>query len=69
MYLNVWPIGSVTIRRCDLIGGGVVLLEEGYPCVGGFEASHAHALLSAEKSLLLAACRCLSPPCCLQTKI
>ena len=28
MCLNVWPIGSDTIRRCVLVGIGVALLEE-----------------------------------------
>ena len=26
MSLNAWPIGSDTIRRCDLVGGSVSLL-------------------------------------------
>jgi hypothetical protein len=28
LCLNAWPMGSNTIRRYDLIGGGVALLEE-----------------------------------------
>ena len=34
MCLNVWLIGSVTIRRCGLVGLGVVLLEEVCHCGG-----------------------------------
>jgi hypothetical protein len=30
-----WPVGSGTIRRCGLIGGGVALLEEVFHYVGG----------------------------------
>jgi hypothetical protein len=33
--LNVCPMGSGTIRRYDLVGVGVVLLEEVSHCVGG----------------------------------
>lgn len=35
MCLNVWPIGSDTIRRCVLVRIGVSLLEEIYHCGGG----------------------------------
>jgi hypothetical protein len=28
MCLNAWPIESSTIRRCDLLGVDVALLEE-----------------------------------------
>jgi hypothetical protein len=37
MCLNAWPIGSGTIRRCGLIGVGMVLLEEVYHWRRGFE--------------------------------
>ena len=35
MCLNVWPIGSGTIRRCSLVGVGMTLLEEVCHCGGG----------------------------------
>ena len=35
MCLNAWPIGSGTIRRCDLVGAGMALLEEAHHCDGG----------------------------------
>ena len=34
MYLNAWPIGSTTIRKCGLVGVGVVLLQEVCHCWG-----------------------------------
>ena len=36
MCLSAWPIKSGSIRRCGLVGVGVVLLEEGCHCGGGF---------------------------------
>ena len=36
MCLNAWLIGSSTIRRCDLVGVGVALLEVGFYCEDGF---------------------------------
>lgn len=35
MCLNVWSIGSGTIRRCSLAGIGMALLEEVWHCGGG----------------------------------
>ena len=31
-----WPMGSGTIRRCGLIGGGVAFPKEVCHCGGGF---------------------------------
>lgn len=31
MYLNAWPIGNGTIRRCGLAGVGVALEEASHP--------------------------------------
>ena len=50
----VWPVGSDTIRRYGLIGGGVASLEE--VCGGGLEVSHAQAMPSEIHSLLSVAC-------------
>jgi hypothetical protein len=33
--LNAWPTGSGTIKRCDLLEGGVALLEEVHHCGTG----------------------------------
>jgi hypothetical protein len=33
--LNAWPTGSDTIRRCELIGIGIDLLEEVCHCQNG----------------------------------
>jgi hypothetical protein len=27
MSLNAWPVGGGTVRRCDLVGVGMTLLE------------------------------------------
>ena len=35
MCLSAWPIGNDTIRRYDLVGVGVPLLEEVCHCRGG----------------------------------
>ena len=43
MCLNVWPIESSTIRKCDLVGGSVSLWG------ADFEVSYAHC---GRKSLL-----------------
>ena len=32
MCMNAWPMRSDTVRRCGLVGVGVVLLEEVYYC-------------------------------------
>ena len=38
MSVNAWPMGTSTIRRCVLVGVGVVLLEAVCHCGGaGFE--------------------------------
>jgi hypothetical protein len=37
MCLNAWPMGSGTIRRCGLIGGGVALLAKYVTVRQGFE--------------------------------
>ena len=44
-----WPIGSGTVRRCDLVGGSVSLWD------WALEVSYAQALPTAEESFLLAA--------------
>ena len=36
MCLNAWLIGSSTIRRCDLVGVDVALLEVVFYCEDGF---------------------------------
>jgi hypothetical protein len=48
MCLNVWLLGSGTIRRCGLVGVGVALLEEVCHCRGGFEVSYAQVPPSVE---------------------
>jgi hypothetical protein len=35
MCLNAWPIWSVTLRRCGLVGVDMTLLEEVHHCGGG----------------------------------
>ena len=40
MCLNAWPMGSGTIRRCGLIGGGMTFLEEVCHCRGRVLRSH-----------------------------
>jgi hypothetical protein len=53
-YLSVYPIGSVTIRRCGLVGVGVALLEEVCHYVGmGFEIFYVQATPRVARSLLL----------------
>jgi hypothetical protein len=32
LYLDAWPIGSGTIRRCGLVGVGVTLFDEVCHC-------------------------------------
>jgi hypothetical protein len=39
MCLNAWPIGSGIIRRGDLVGIGMALLEEAFHCWVDFEVS------------------------------
>ena len=34
MYLDAWPTGTDTIRRCVLVGIGVALMEEVLDCGG-----------------------------------
>jgi hypothetical protein len=41
-----WPMGTGTISRCGLIGGGVTLLEEVYCCGGRALRSHIHMFMS-----------------------
>ena len=36
IYLNAWPIGIGTIRRCGLVGVDVALLGKMCYCEGGF---------------------------------
>ena len=53
MCLNACHIGSGTIRRCDLIGVGMALLEKICPCGVGFELLYAQAKPSVARSLPL----------------
>jgi hypothetical protein len=48
MCLNAWPIGRGTIRRCDLVGVGVALLEELCHCCVGFGVSYVQTMPSVE---------------------
>ena len=36
LYMNVWPKGSGTTRRCGLVEINVALLEEVHHCGDGF---------------------------------
>lgn len=51
MYLNAWPVGTSTIRRCGLVGVCVALLEECVTIRAGFEVSHAKAMPSVAHTL------------------
>jgi hypothetical protein len=54
MYLNTWPIGSGTIRRCCLIGISVTLLKDVCHCWGGLQGvTYVQAILSVVHSLSL----------------
>jgi hypothetical protein len=52
MRTNAWPTGSGTTGRCDLVGVGVVLLEECVTVGAGFEFSYAEAMVSVTHSFL-----------------
>ena len=34
-FRYAWPMGSGTVRRYGLVGGGLALLEEVHQCEGG----------------------------------
>ena len=50
--LNAWPIASGTIRRCGLVGIGMVLMEKLCHCGVSFEVSCAQGMPSVVHSSL-----------------
>jgi hypothetical protein len=60
MCLNAWPMGSVTFRKCSLVGVGVALLEEVCQCGDGLRG------LLCSSSIQ---CGTQSRPSCLQIEM
>jgi hypothetical protein len=50
MYLNAWPIGSSTIRRCGLVGVGIAFVGESVSLGEGFEVSCAQVMPSVSQT-------------------
>ena len=51
MFEYAWPTESDTMRKCDLVGIGMVLLDEVSPCGDELPVSCAQALHNVEGAL------------------
>jgi hypothetical protein len=65
MCMNAWPIGTGTIKSCDLVGGSVALWGQtlrSYICSSYTHVTHSLLLLLADQDVALSAPSPAPPP-------